>query len=123
MGVQEMAAHFKDVIREWYRLEGTPTAWRDRHYWERALLWATALRIGADQWRMVALTMALKHDAPINAIARGLDVPPNAGAIRELWEPWALGEIAKYAQGQGALSQEQFETILGRLAAAERPET
>jgi hypothetical protein len=123
MGVHDMALKFKALLREWHELEGTPIAWRDRHYWGRALVWATALWIAAHRRRMTALTMALQHGAPLAEIARGLDVPPDARAIRELWEPWALAEVATYGGGQDFLSPERYEAIRDRLIAAERPET
>jgi hypothetical protein len=124
MGVRSLAdalAHrFPVVIQRWHELEHVPAEWRDRHYRTRALIWASALAVGANQYRMTALTQALKHGVPVADIARALGVRPDPRVIRELWEPWALGEIARHHPGRGSLSPEDFETISGDLLDAEK---
>ncbi|WP_343951592.1 hypothetical protein [Nonomuraea longicatena] len=80
----------------------------------RALIWASALAVGANEHRMTALTKALRDGVPIVDIARA----PDARTIRE---PWALGGTVRHRQGQGALSPEEFESICGSLIAGEKP--
>ncbi|GAA0934488.1 hypothetical protein [Nonomuraea longicatena] len=125
MGVRSLgdalAHRFPVVFQRWCELEYVPAEWRDSGYRVRALIWASALAVGANQRRMTALTMALRDGVPIVDIARALDVRPDARTIRELWEPWALGEMVRHRQGQGALSPEEFESIRGSLIAEEGP--
>jgi hypothetical protein len=125
MGVRSLAdalAHrFPVVIQRWHELEHVPVEWRDGGYRMRALIWASALAVGANQYRMTALTQALRHGVPVVDIARALGVRPDARVIRELWEPWALGEIARYHPGRGSLSPEEFETICDSLTTGEGP--
>ncbi|GAA0917216.1 hypothetical protein [Nonomuraea longicatena] len=118
-----LAHRFPVVIQRWHELEYVPVEWRDNGYRVRALIWASALAVGANRHRMSALTQALRHGVPIADIARALDIHPDARTIRELWEPWALGEMARHHKGKGTLSPEEFDTIRDSLIAEERPPT